>query len=63
MRKCSGFGYELGNGRERGRAGLIEARAIWRGYKVYEIVLREALGFRPIAPEPPNVPRCRTACA
>lgn len=53
-----GIGGRLGAARERGRARLTEARAVWRSEAPDAVVFDEARGFRPVAPEPPAFPPC-----
>jgi hypothetical protein len=55
-----GIGRGLGHERERGRARLVEARAVWRSDSDDEVVFSEAKGFRPTAPEIPALPACPT---
>ena len=48
----------LGRGRERGRARLIDLRAVWRGGAPDVVVFDAFSGFRPVAPEIPLLPEC-----
>jgi len=52
-----GVGHGLGRERERGRAHLVEARAVWRGEAPDAVVFGPS-GYRPVAAEPPDIPPC-----
>lgn len=54
----AGLGRALGRERERGRARLIEARAVWRGNDPDVVVFDQHAGFRPLAPAVPALPPC-----
>jgi hypothetical protein len=53
-----GIGRGIGRERERGRARLMEVRAVWRGEAPDLIVFDEARGFRALTPEVPALPSC-----
>jgi hypothetical protein len=53
-----GIGRALGRERERGRARLVEARAVWRGEAPDLVAFEETRGFRAVAPEVPAIPPC-----